>query len=276
MGAADIVPGVSGGTMAFILGIYEELVLSLRNMGRPIFWQPFLRGRFLNAFRAVHGSFLVAVGTGIVCAVLLLSHGLAFLLDTYPVVIWSFFFGLVLSSVAVVAKRVPTWKGTYFLFVILGAGVAYFFVGLVPVHTPVAPWFLVASGAIAICATILPGISGAFVLVLLGKYAFILHAINERDVASVAYVLFGALMGVVLFTQFLHWLLKKYHNATVAFLIGFMLGSLRKIWPWKVAGANVLPHIVSHSLPNEGFLVGLLCMIVGLLLVILIDRTAKR
>ena len=276
MGAADIVPGVSGGTMAFILGIYEELVDSIRTVGRPAFFRPLLHGRLLAAFHAINGMFLIAIGAGIALAVLTLSHALEYLLHTHPILIWSFFFGLVLASVVVVAKRIPQWTLQLFLIGIFGAIFAYVLVGLVPVQTPNAPWFLVLSGAIAICAMILPGISGSFLLVLLGKYEFVLRAVNERDLVSVGYIGIGAAAGIVLFSQVLSWLLHRYHDLTVAFLTGLMLGSLRKIWPWKVGDANVLPHMGSGSMPNQEFLVGIGLMLGGLLLVIVLDKYAAK
>ena len=194
----------------------------------------------------------------------------------HPVVIWSFFFGLVLASTVVVGKRVSQWTITLFIAVLLGALFAYGIVGLVPLHTPDLSWFLVLSGAIAICATILPGISGAFVLVLLGKYEFILKAINDRDITSIGYVALGAVLGMVLFSQVLSWLLRKYYNLTVAFLTGFMMGSLRKIWPWKIGNSNVIPDIVEGVVPTPEFMTGLGFILCGILIVLIIDRTAKR
>ena len=276
MGAADIVPGVSGGTMAFILGIYEELVDSIRTIGRSAFLRPLLRSRLVAAFNAINGTFLVAVGAGIALAVLTLSRGLAYLGHEHPMLIWSFFFGLVLASVVVVAKRIPEWTLLLSIAGIFGAIFAYILVGLVPVQTPDAPWFLVLSGAIAICAMILPGISGSFLLVLLGKYEFVLRAVNERDLVSVGFVGLGAAAGIVLFSQVLSWLLHRYHDLTVAFLTGLMLGSLRKIWPWKIDEQNVLPNIGSGGVPNQEFLVAAGLMLGGLLLVVMLDRFATK
>lgn len=276
MGAADIVPGVSGGTMAFILGIYEELVDSIRSIARPIFLRPLLRGNINSAYRAIHGSFLLAVGAGILLAIITLSHGLEYLLHEHPLFIWSFFFGLVLASVAIVAKRITQWTLTLFTASVIGVICAYIIVGLVPVQTPEAPWFLILSGAIAICAMILPGISGSFLLVILGKYEFVLSAVNERDIVSIGYVGVGAAVGIVLFSQLLSWLLHRYHDLTVAFLTGLMLGSLRKIWPWKVGDSNVLPELGSGGAPNQELLAGIGLMLLGLLLVVALDKYASK
>ena len=203
MGSADVVPGVSGGTMAFILGIYEELVESIRAVARPPFLRALLGRRWGEAFAILNWRFLLAVGGGIVVAILSLARALSWLLVHRPVLLWSFFFGLVLAAVVVVSTRVQRWTWPLGISLAVGTVGAYVLVGLVPVQTPDAPWFLFLSGALAICAMILPGISGAFILVLLGKYQYVLQAVNERDVATVAYVLAGIAVGIVSFAQIL-------------------------------------------------------------------------
>ena len=248
MGASDIVPGVSGGTMAFILGIYEELINSIRTVGQPSFIQAVLKFRIKDALQILNWQFLLAVGLGILIAIFTLAQGLEWLLLNQPVYLWSFFFGLVLASVFTVSKRVAVWTPSLIGATAVGAIAAFILVGLVPAQTPDTWWFLILSGACAICAMILPGISGAFILVLLGKYQFVLNAVNERDVVTLVFVAIGAGIGLVSFAQILGWLFKRYHNMTVAVLIGLMIGSLRKIWPWKMdvawlqdaAGALVL------------------------------------
>ncbi len=243
MGAADIVPGVSGGTMAFILGIYEDLIEAIRLFGRRKFWSHVLSGKFRTALSLPRWNFLIPVGSGVLLAVALLSASLEHMLESSPTLVWSFFFGLVCASVWLVAARVKRWNSRYLVALIFGVLIAYVIVGLVPVETPNASWFLVLSGAIAICAMILPGISGAFLLVLLGKYEFVLSAVNSRDVMSVAYIGIGAVVGIIVFSQVLGWLFKHYHDLTVALLTGLMIGSLRKIWPWKLGEVNVLPEL---------------------------------
>lgn len=247
MGAADIVPGVSGGTMAFILGIYEELIDAIRIFGRPEFWHDIVRGKVHHALRLPKWGFLVSVGSGILLAVATLSLPLEHLLSTKPVVLWSFFFGLVCASVIVVAARIKKWEPKHVVALLFGAFLAYVIVGLVPVETPDAPWFLVLCGAIAICAMILPGISGAFLLVLLGKYEFVLSAVNNRDIMPIAYIGVGATVGIIAFSQVLSWLFGRYHDLTVALLTGLMIGSLRKIWPWKIGDANILPELTGDT-----------------------------
>lgn len=284
MGAADVVPGVSGGTMAFILGIYQELVWSIRAAARPPFWQALLRLDIPGALQAVNVRFLLAVLVGIAAAVLTLASGLEWLLENRPVLIWSFFFGLVLASIVAVSKRIRQWTPGLLTAAGLGAVSAYFVVGAVPLQTPEAPWFLFLSGALAICAMILPGISGSFILVLLGKYQFVLSAVNQRDLVSIGIIGLGAVVGIVTFAQVLAWLFKRFHDVTVAVLIGLMAGSLRKIWPWKVTVESIidrhgaeLPTVQRNVLPpavdGELFLaVGL--AIVAFAAVLLLDRYA--
>lgn len=304
MGAADIVPGVSGGTMAFILGIYEELIDSIRTIGRPNFLQAALRFRLKEVLQILNWEFLLAIASGIFIAIVTLSHALETLLENQPVYLWSFFFGLVLASVLVVSKRIKQWQPPLFAVLLVGAVAAYLLVGLVPVHTPNVWWFLILSGAVASCALILPGISGAFLLVLLGKYQYVLGSVNDLrggDLnAAVPLILvgIGAAIGLITFSQVLSWLFHRYHDLTVALLIGLMVGSLRKIWPWKMdldwlrddAGqfvlnseghklvieqANILPNLNSSTAIAE-LGIALVLALVGISVILLVDRLATR
>lgn len=286
MGAADVVPGVSGGTMAFILGIYEELIESIREVGQPRFLRALSRLRFREMFAILNWKFLLAVLTGIGLAVLTLARGLEWLLENRPVLVWSFFFGLVLASVIAVSRRIERWGFPLWLALIAGTAFAYVLVGLVPLQTPETWWFLFLSGAIAICAMILPGISGAFILVLLSKYEYVLNAVNRRDIGDVFWVGAGAVIGIVTFAQVLGWLFRRYHDVTVAVLTGFMLGSLRKVWPWKVdvqwmidrhgervptVQHNVLPEAIGGEV-----MIAIGLAVLGLVLVLLLDWWAAR
>ena len=232
MGASDVIPGVSGGTMAFILGIYEELIFSIKSFDSR-FVLLLLRGQIREAMERVKWQFLLAVVSGIGLAIVSLARVLAWLLQNEPVLIWSFFFGLISASVITVSRRVNRWSLTLIIAGVLGAAIAFWLVGLIPAKTPNAPWYLFLSGAVAICAMILPGISGAFILVLLGKYQYVLQALNNRDIFTLATVAAGACVGIVLFSRFLGWLFANHHDLIVSILTGFMLGSLRKVWPWK-------------------------------------------
>lgn len=233
MGASDIVPGVSGGTMAFILGIYEELIDSLRMLGEREFLQALVRLRVRELFRLLNWQFLLAVGSGVLLAVFTMAHTLEWLLANHPIFLWSFFFGLVLASVLIVGQRIEHWQPKLILALGGGALGAFTLVGLVPRQTPDTWWFLFLSGALAICAMILPGVSGAFILVLLGKYQSVLSAVTQQDIVTIGLVGAGAVVGLVTFAQILNWLFRRYHDVTVALLTGLMLGSLRKVWPWK-------------------------------------------
>ena len=290
MGSADVVPGVSGGTIAFILGIYEELIGSIRMVGQPVFWRALLRGEWRVAMRLANVLFLVVLGVGVVGAIFLLAPGIEWMLINQPVLIWSFFFGLVVASIIIVSTRIRRWSISRFAALFLGAAVAYWIVGLVPVQTPDTWWFLMLSGAIAICAMILPGISGSFIMVLLGKYHFFINAINERDFASLAFAAIGAVIGLVTFAQVLTWLFRRFHDITVATLTGFMIGSLREIWPWKetlesvvdpigeivpLVDRNVLPPLTINGAFNTEILLAGGAALLGIVLVTGVERIAQ-
>lgn len=291
MGSADVVPGVSGGTMAFILGIYEELIQSIRMVGRPPFIQAFLKLRIIVALRLINFPFLVSLVIGIGVAVLTLAPGIEWTLENQPVFLWSFFFGLVLASVFTVVKRVERWGAFQVLALVVGTIGAYILVGMVPVQTPTTWWFLMLSGALAICAMILPGISGSFILVLLGKYQYMLAAVNQRDLVPLIWAGLGAVIGIVTFAQLLGWLFKRYHDFTVALLTGLMIGSLRKVWPWKetvefITGSHgeIIPTIERNVVPawqvngafNTEIAIAFVLALVGLGLVLVLDYVANR
>ncbi|MFB0520456.1 MAG: DUF368 domain-containing protein [Desulfatiglandales bacterium] len=277
MGAANVIPGVSGGTMALILGIYAELIDAIRSLNLN-----FLRLvgllKIREAISSVSWPFLLSVGVGVLLATVSLARALSWLLDECPVLVWSFFFGLILSSVFAVGRVVKRWKMTAFVAIGLGAVAAYFLFGLVPAATPDAAWFIFSSGFLAICAMILPGVSGAYILVLLGKYHYILEAINNKDLETLLILIAGALVGLLSFVRVIAWLLRRYHDLTMALLIGLMLGSLRKIWPWKETLTTLLnshgkefPALQVNTLPpsfNTEVCLALLLMFFGFLVVL--------
>lgn len=257
MGAADVVPGVSGGTMAFILGIYQELIEAIRSVNAN-FLRTLLSFRLKEALSLIPWKFLGALVIGILFAVFSLAKLLAWLLEYKPVFLWSFFFGLILASILTVGRNLEKRNLAALLWAAFGAAGAYFLVGMVPVNTPEAPWFLFLSGAVAICAMILPGISGSFILLLLGKYHFVLAAVNERNFLVLAVFTAGAVFGITSFSRLLSWLLRKQHDVTIALLLGLMLGSLRKVWPWKKTLAttldlhgNTIPLTEINLLPSQ-------------------------
>jgi putative membrane protein len=232
MGAADAVPGVSGGTVAFITGIYETLVDSIRSFnGYAV--RLLIRGEFAALWRHVNGGFLATLFAGIGTSILLLSRLLLHLLDHQPELLWSFFFGLILASVLVVSKKVGRWSAPAILWALIGVGVGFGITMAVPAATPENPAFVFLSGAIAICAMILPGISGSFILVLLSKYRYIFGAIRDFDIPVILVFGLGCGVGLLSFSHLLHYTLRRHYIPTIAALTGLMLGSLNKVWPWK-------------------------------------------
>jgi len=257
MGMADIIPGISGGTIAFLLGIYGDLINSIKSIDLK-FLQLLCRFKIKQAFSSVAWQFLATLFFGIIGAILIFSQLISWLLHNKPVLIYSFFFGLILATVPIIARIIKRWTFSRITTVILSAIVTYFFVGMVPLATPEAPWFIFLSGAVAISAMILPGISGAFILVLLGKYQFILDAVNGRDFFSLGYFILGVGVGIVSFVRVLSWLFNKYHDLTITVITGIIIGSLRKIWPWKeitevmtTSHGKMIPIAEINILPSQ-------------------------
>ncbi|WP_295181543.1 DUF368 domain-containing protein [uncultured Christiangramia sp.] len=232
MGAADVVPGVSGGTIAFISGIYEELITTISgvNLGLLSTWKA-------NGFKAMweqlNGNFIVALFAGILVSIFSVMRVANYLLENHPVLIWSFFFGLVVASIWFVGKQIPKWTWKIVLALVIGAAVAFYIVSLPPLSASNSYLFLFFAGALAVCAMILPGISGAFILVLLGAYKSITEAAHDFDLKTIGIVGVGAVFGLLTFSKILKWLFVHYSSITLAVLTGFIAGSLNKIWPWK-------------------------------------------
>ena len=243
MGMADVVPGVSGGTIAFISGIYEELLDSIRSVNATAL-KLLLRFRLAEFWRHINGRFLLPVLLGIAVAIFSLARLMTYLLTNHPIAIWSFFFGLIVASALLVAKQIGRWDWRTVLAFVVGAVAAWWITVATPAETPNDWWFVMLSGAIAICAMILPGISGAFILLLLGKYQYIMHAVGEFNIPVIVVFVIGAAAGIISFSHLLSWLLKHWHDVTVAVLMGFMVGSLNKVWPWK---ETVETYLDSHG-----------------------------
>jgi len=285
MGAANVIPGVSGGTMALILGIYEELINAIRSINLK-FVRLITILNIKEALSTVSWPFLLPVGLGVLLATFSLAEALSWLLDRYPVIVWSFFFGLIVSSVITVSRVIKQWRISTIVAIVVGTIIAYGFFGVIPVSTPNAPWFIFGSGFIAICAMILPGISGAYVLVLLGKYHYILEALNNKDFFTLFIIGAGSLVGLISFAQILGWLLKRYHDLIMAILIGLMCGSLRKIWPWKEtvttfidSHGKEIPSLQSNIIPSSftsEVIYALLFMLIGILVIWGLDLWARK
>lgn len=243
MGMADVVPGVSGGTIAFISGIYEELIDSIKSVNVQAVKLLF-RFRIAEFWRHINGTFLFSVLLGIAISIFSLARLMTYLLEHHPIEIWSFFFGLIIASALFVAKEVGKWNVRTVLWFLVGVVVAWWITVVSPTETPNDWWFILLSGAIAICAMILPGISGAFILLLLGKYHYIMQAVGDFNIPVILIFVIGALAGIISFSHLLSWLLKHWHDCTIAMLMGFMIGSLNKVWPWK---ETVESYVGSHG-----------------------------
>ncbi|SHJ05780.1 putative membrane protein [Tangfeifania diversioriginum] len=290
MGAADVVPGVSGGTIAFITGIYEELVFSIKSINLQAV-KLFFSGKFAEFWKHINGTFLLSVVLGIGISVFSLAKLLEFLLNQFPILIWSFFFGLIIASAIYVARTIKEWNAGTVIAGVAGIVVAYFITVISPAEANTTWWFIFLSGSIAICAMILPGISGSFILVLLGMYKFILSAVGNLELAIILTFLAGAAVGIIAFSNILSWFLKHFHNLTIAVLSGFMVGSLNKVWPWKevtetfidrhgetrpLVEQNVLPGTYEQVTGSEAWLLGAIVMAVaGFAIIFVIEGLTK-
>lgn len=291
MGAADVIPGVSGGTIAFITGIYEELIESVKSINLKSLKLLF-SGRILEFWKAINGAFLISVFLGIAISIFSLAKGLKFLLENYPIPVWAFFFGLILSSTIFVAKKIKKYDLIIWVAGAAGIIAAYYITILTPSEANTTKWFIFLSGVIAICAMILPGISGSFILVLLGMYKFILNAVSILDIGTLLIFISGAAIGIIAFSNFLSWLLKRWYNTTIALLAGFMIGSLNKIWPWKKVistfadwHGEVKPLVEKNILPwqyekitgeNSMLALALIFAIAGFITIFVLERLTKN
>lgn len=278
MGAADVVPGVSGGTIALIVGIYEELVNSIKSVNLHSLKLLF-SFRFAEFWRQINGAFLISVLSGILISIYSLAKLVTFLLDKHPVMIWAFFFGLVLSSIYYVVKNVSSWNVLNMFMFLVGTAVAYYITIVTPTSTTNDLWFIFLSGAIAICAMILPGISGSFILLLLGKYEYMMSAVKDLDILLLGVFAAGALVGIVLFSRLLSYLLANFYNVTISVLSGFMLGSLNKVWPWKLPvsyspDGTVLTE--RNILPDTYMWEGITLILVGVAVVVILENVSAR
>ena len=263
MGAADVIPGVSGGTIAFIMGIYDEFVGSLASINGEAL-KLLLKGRFSAFWKHINGSFLLSLVAGIGISVIALAGLMQMLLSDFPIQTWAFFFGLIVASSLFIIRGIAGWKLRDGIMLVFGILLGAVICTLSPTQTPDGLWFIFLSGALAICAMILPGISGSFILLILGKYQYIMGCISglvsgvdfTRNLLTLGVFGLGAIIGILSFTRFLHWLLARWKKETMIVLAGFIIGSLVKIWPWTNTEAIVLsqfPELAAsgESLPAE-------------------------
>ncbi|MGJ8592681.1 MAG: DUF368 domain-containing protein [Aquaticitalea sp.] len=287
MGAADAVPGVSGGTIALISGIYEELIETISGVNLSLFTTLRKQG-FGEFWKQLNGNFLIALFTGILISFVSFMRLAKYLIENHPILIWSFFFGLIVASVYFVGKQIKKWTLVTVVVFLLGALFAYYISQLPSMADSNSSIFLFFAGALAICAMILPGISGAFILVILGAYKTLSDALNDFDFKKIAIFAAGALVGILSFSHVLKWLFKNYPNITLAVLTGFIFGSLNKIWPWKKvltwrkdsAGIDiplVEKSISPFSYDGDPQLVFAIClMFVGFLTIFILEKLGNK
>lgn len=285
MGIAELVPGVSGGTIAFVAGIYEEFINSINNVNLSTF-KTLKKDGFKAFWKQLNGNFLLALFGGMLISIVTFSSFLKWLLEFHTIAIWSFFFGLVVASVIFVGKEIKKWTALSIILLIVSAVIAYYITTLPPSANADSLPYLFMSGAIAICAMILPGISGSFILVLLGSYKTVIDAVDEKDFKVLITVALGCLFGLLSFARLLKWLFNNHKNITLAVLTGFIVGSLNKIWPWKkiidtkTIGKKIITIDESIS-PfafdgNPQLTYAIIAAIIGFSLIFILERVASK
>jgi len=287
MGAADAVPGVSGGTIAFISGIYEELINTISNVNFSLF-KTLKKEGVTTFWKQLNGNFLVALLAGILVSYVSFMRLAKYLIENQPILIWSFFFGLIIASIFFVAKQIRTWNLPVMVSLILGTLVAYYITTIPSMASNENSLFLFFAGALAICAMILPGISGSFILVILGAYKTLSDALHDFDLKKVGLFALGALVGILSFSHVLKWLFKNYHNVTLALLTGFIFGSLNKIWPWKEvltwrenSAGHFVPLMEKSISPysfngNPQIVLAITLMFIGFLTIFILEKIGSK
>ena len=288
MGAADIIPGVSGGTIAFITGIYSHLIDSISSFN-SVFFKKLIKCDLVGAVAETHLKFILTLVSGIVLSLFSISRVIHTVLGIYPVQVWALFFGLIAASILTVGKQVGDFSTRNIFAGICGAVFSFFLVWLIPVTTPDTLWFVFICASISICAMILPGISGAFILLLLGKYEYITstlkNPINPENAVVIMVFVCGCTFGIFFFSRMLHFLLEKHRAVTISVLTGFMAGAMRKVWPWKEVRDSVVIrgkiHVLSEAnvLPpsySSEFVSAICLMITGFIVVIFIEWISLR
>lgn len=291
MGCADVVPGVSGGTVAFISGIYEELIATIRSLN-PEAARLLFRFRLKEAWHHVNGTFLAVLLSGIGTSILIFSRVILHALSQYPEIVWAFFFGMIVASALMVGGKISSWQPRVIFWGLAGILAGYAVTVAVPAQTPETVPFIFFSGMVAICAMILPGISGSFILVLLSKYEFVFSAIRDFNLLILIVFASGCVVGIIGFSHVLHWTLTRYYNPTISLLTGLMLGALNKVWPWKqvlstytsssgkvspLLEHNVLPHRYFDLTGHDPHLAGaILLAITGFALVCFLEKLSVR
>ena len=287
MGAADAVPGVSGGTIAFISGIYEELVSTISNINTSLFKTLFKIG-IRTFWEQANGNFVLALLSGIIISYVSFMKLAKYLLENHPVLIWSFFFGLIIASIYFMSKQITKWNLPAIIAFLFGTGIAYYIIMLPVQPNNESDSFLFIAGAIAICAMILPGISGSFILIILGAYKTLSDAIHDADIKRIAIFVAGAAIGLISFSHVLKWLFKKYHNLTLSLLTGFILGSINKVWPWKETltwhtdSKGIKTPLLQESVSpfafqgNNQLVLAIILVVLGFLTIFIVEKVGSK
>lgn len=273
MGAADVVPGVSGGTIALITGIYPKLLDAISKL-KPSLLEDLSNRGITHVSKKIHFHFLITLFAGIFASLLTLAKGISYLLDFYSILVWSFFLGLITGSVLLIAKQIKGKRNLILTFGFIGMSLAII-IGLLPAKEDTSTLsYLFFSGALAACAMILPGISGSFILVILGSYQPILQAVHERDLKTIAIVGIGAVAGLLSFAKILKWFFQRFPNSTLALMTGFITGSIPAVWPWKDDASKSL-YLPSLNLDSDQLLPAILMVVLGLGLILGLEKMAK-
>ena len=291
MGSADVVPGVSGGTIAFITGIYEELILTIKNLEFSQVKVLFKDG-FTAFWKSINGTFLFSLISGILLSIFSLAKIITYLLENHSILLFAFFFGLILASAVYIGKQIKTWDWKHILILIVFSVIAFFITTITPAGGSSSTLYLFICGAIAICAMILPGISGSFILLLLGQYSLIISSLKNMDFSVILPVGAGAIIGILFFSRILAWLFNNFKTMTLAGLTGFVLGALNKVWPWKEvletytdSHGNIQPLVEKSITPTTYSSItgdphlmwpSLILAIVGFSIVFILERFANE
>lgn len=288
MGAADVIPGVSGGTIAFITGIYERLLNAIKSVN-PSLVKTLRKEGVKSVWQQIDGTFLVVLFAGIFTSLLSLAGIISWLLVEYRELLWAFFFGLIIASAIFIGKQIKQWTPQTIVALVLGTGIAYYITIASPAEGSItSPLFVFLSGCIAICAMILPGISGSFILLLLGMYGYVMGAVKDLNLPIMALFASGCLVGLLSFSHVLSWTFRKFRSTTLALLTGFLIGSLNKVWPWKKvlqyrtnSHGEQVPFLEQNVLPmnyeGEAYLIGAIVLtVVGFVVVFLLERLGEK
>ncbi len=277
MGAANVIPGVSGGTIALLTGIFNELIESLNALMSVSTWKLLIKGNLKEFWKTINGTFLLWLAIGVIISVFSLAKLMEFVLAHHPVQTWAFFFGLIIVSAVFLLADIKGWKGSDIIWLVLGVALGAMICLMSPTETTSDLWFIAVCGAIAVCTMILPGISGSFILVLFGKYEYIMKAVSELNIPILLVFALGCVIGIVAFSKFLHWLIDNHEKPTLLVLIGFTIGALVKVWPWAdmaaCEAANVLNGQPAGALHIGG---AILWALIGVGMVLALELLTRK